>query len=41
MKKMIRKCFQLGLVLFTANQAYSQEFLPAIERFRAKKKVSW
>ena len=34
---MIRKCFQLGLVLFTANLAYSQEFLPAIERFSSKK----
>ena len=37
MKKMIRRCFQLGLVLLTTSQAFSQEFLPAIERFSSKK----
>jgi hypothetical protein len=37
MKKMIRSCFGLGLVLLTAGQAFSQEFLPAIERFSSKK----
>jgi hypothetical protein len=37
MKKMIRRCFQLGLVLLSTSQAFSQEFLPAIERFSSKK----
>lgn len=37
MKKMIRKCCLFGLVLFSASQAFSQEFLPAIERFSSKK----
>lgn len=37
MKKMIRRCFRLGLVLLTTGTAFSQEFLPAIERFSSKK----